>query len=479
MAFPALLTDLYQLTMLAGYFRAGMHRTQAVFDLFFRRNPFGGSHALFAGLEPALAYLENLAFGEEEIAYLQGLSLFDADFLEFLRGLRFRGTVTAPPEGSVVFAGEPILSVEGTLAETQLVETALLNMINFHSLVATKASRVVRAAGGKTVIEFGLRRAQGPDGALSVARGARVGGIASTSNLLAGKLLDMPVKGTHAHSWIMAFPDEISAFRSYAAAFPVGATLLVDTYDTLRSGIPNAITVAGEVKERGGTVGGIRLDSGDTLLMSREARRMLDEAGLPEVKIVASGDLDEYAIEGIERGGGCVDIYGVGTRLAVCHGEGALGGVYKLVEAAGIPRLKLSSDPAKTTLPGKKRLYRAQRGEEFAFDLVCLQEEEPEGVAALFRSDSPLQPLPVPVGVRFGEVRRVAMREGVRTGSAEPAAESAERGKLQLSRLPPGCLRLRQPEPYPVYISAGLNALRLQLAERIKQWLRSGGEHGT
>ena len=251
MRYSPLLTDLYELTMLAGYLEEGMSEMPAVFDLFFRQNPFQGGYAVFAGLDPALDYLEGLRFADNDLAYLKSLGIFRPRFLDYLRDFRFRGTVTAPPEGTAVFGGEPLLTVEGSLAEAQFAETALLNIINFQTLVATKAARINQAAAGGTVIEFGLRRAQGPDGGLSAARAACVGGVRSTSNVLAGKMFGIPVKGTHAHSWIMAFPDELTAFRKYAEVFPDGCILLADTYDTLRSGIPNAIIVARELRDRG------------------------------------------------------------------------------------------------------------------------------------------------------------------------------------------------------------------------------------
>ncbi|TLM67316.1 MAG: nicotinate phosphoribosyltransferase, partial [Deltaproteobacteria bacterium] len=316
MPIPALMTDLYQLTMLAGYLREGLSERPAAFDLYFREAPYRGSYAIFAGLQPALDYLAGVRFTPEELAYLERLALFDRRFLAFLRDFRFRGRVTAPREGEVVFPGEPLLTVEGTLAEAQLVETALLNIINFQTLVATKAARLTVAAGGAEVIEFGLRRAQGPDGALSVARAAAVGGVRSTSNVRAGQLYDLPVRGTHAHSWVMAFPDELAAFRAYAEAFPDSSVLLVDTFDTLTSGIPHALVVAGELRAQGHELRGIRLDSGDLAYLSREARRRFDAAGFPGVKIVASNELDEEVIAAIRADGGCIDIYGVGTRLA-------------------------------------------------------------------------------------------------------------------------------------------------------------------
>jgi nicotinate phosphoribosyltransferase len=469
MPLPPLTTDLYELTMLAGYLAEGMHDRPAVFDLFFRHNPFNGGYAVFAGLDPALSYLENLRFSGDDVGYLDTLRLFPPRFLEFLREFRFRGRITAPPEGTVVFGLEPLLTVEGSLAEAQFVETALLNIVNFQTLAATKAARVVHAAGeGATVVEFGLRRAQGPDGALSLVRGACVGGVLSTSNVQAGRLLGIPVKGTHAHSWIMAFDDELASFRKYAEVFPDHCILLVDTYDTLRSGIPNALTVARELREKGHELAGVRLDSGDLAYLSRESRRIFDEAGFPDVRIVASNELDEFVIDSIRSEGGRIDIYGVGTKLATCAGEGggALGGIYKLVEIDGVPKLKVTGDPAKATLPGKKRLLRAL-GQDGSFiqDVIALEIEEVAPGDFVFDPINPLRHLPLPHDVRLEAVTSVMMEGGKRVAPAPPLAEMAERSREQISRLPQGCLRQINPHRYKVSMTAELNRLRLRLVE--------------
>jgi nicotinate phosphoribosyltransferase len=473
MRYSALLTDLYELTMLAGYLEEGMHETPAVFDLFFRHNPFNGGYAVFAGLDTALAYLENLRFNDEELAYLGKLGIFRPRFLDFVREFRFSGTVIAPREGTVVFANEPLLTVEGTLAEAQFVETALLNIINFQTLVATKASRVVHAAAGGEVIEFGLRRAQGPDGGLSEARAAYVGGVRSTSNVLAGQTFAIPVKGTHAHSWIMAFPDELTAFRTYAEVFPDSAVLLVDTYDTLKSGIPHAITVARELRERGHELIGVRIDSGDLAYLSRETRRMFDEAGFPGVKILASNELDEFVIDSIRDEGGRVDIYGVGTKLATCMGEGggALGGVYKLVKIGDRPKLKVTSDIAKATLPDRKRLVRAVTPDgAFIQDVICLDGEEIRPGDTVYDPTNPLQHVAIPAGAAFIELRQVAMAGGKRTAAQqEPLDEMANRCADQLDRLPQGCLRFINPHRYKVSISQGLHDLRLRLMDEVQR----------
>jgi len=470
MRYSPLLTDLYELTMLAGYLEEGMADKPAVFDLFFRTNPFEGGYAVFAGLEPALEMLEQLSFDPEELAYLDGLGVFQPRFLDFLRTFRFRGRITALAEGSVVFANEPLVTVEGTLAEAQFVETALLTIINFQTLIATKAARVCHAADGAEVFEFGLRRAQGPDGGMSASRAACVGGASGTSNVLAGMAYGLPVRGTHAHSWVQAFSDELTAFRAYADAFPDSTILLVDTYDTLRSGLPNAITVARELRGQGHELAGIRIDSGDLAYLSREARAMLDKAGFSKVRIVASNELDEQVIESIRGEGGRVDIYGVGTKLATGSGPGgvALGGVYKLVETCEQPKLKVTSDIAKATLPGKKRLMRALNPDgSFIQDVICLADDDVRGGDTVYDPTNPLQQKSLPQGAHLADVRKVVMEAGLRTGSSESLAVMADRCKRELTLLPAGCLRFINPHRYKVSISARLNDLRNRLIEQI------------
>jgi len=463
MRLSPLLTDLYELPMLAGSLEEGMAAKPAVFDLYFRTNPFGGGYAVFAGLEPALDCLEGLRFTEGEIDYLHGLGLFKGRFLDFLRDFRFRGQVVAPPEGTVVFAHEPLLTVAGPLAEVQLVETVLLNLVNFQTLVATKAARICHAAAGAEVIEFGLRRAQGPDGGLSASRAACVGGAKGTSNVLAGMTFGLPVRGTHAHSWVQSFADELTAFRAYADAFPDSSVLLVDTYDTLKSGVPNAITVARELREGGHNLRGIRLDSGDLAYLSREARRMLDEAGFAGVRILASNELDEQVIDSIRDEGGRVDIYGVGTKLATASGPGgvALGGVYKLVAIDGQPKMKITSDLAKATLPGSKRVVRAVDAEGgFVQDVVCLEDDLVAAGDTVFNPVNPLQQTTLPDNVRLVDLRQVVMAEGLRTLAPEPLDQMAERCRRELACLPQGCRRFVNPHRYKVSISARLKELR-------------------
>jgi len=469
MRYPALLTDLYELTMLAGYLEHDMHEKPACFDLYYRTNPFQGGYAVFAGLEPVLRYLEQLRFSEEDLSYLKSLDIFRPRFLDFLREFRFRCKVIAPREGTAVFANEPLVSVEGTLAEAQFVETALLNIVNFQTLIATKAARIQQAAGEGQVVEFGLRRAHGPDGALGEARAAFVGGVRSTSNTWAGQVFGIPVKGTHAHSWVMSFEKELDAFRAYAEVFPDAAILLVDTYDTLKIGIPNAITVAKELRAKGHELLGVRLDSGDLAYLSREARRMFDEAGFPEVKIVASNEMDEYVIESIRSDGGKIDMYGVGTRLATAGGKGggALGGVYKLVRFDGKPRLKVTSDIAKATLPDRKRLVRLVGHDgRFVQDVICRETEELNAGDTVYDPTNPSRSKKIPAGCSFEELRSVVMDNGRIVVDLPDLEECADRCAEQLKKLPDGTLRLHNPHLYKVSISPGLHDLREQLMAR-------------
>ncbi|MBE3100826.1 MAG: nicotinate phosphoribosyltransferase [Firmicutes bacterium] len=378
-----MMTDLYQLTMMYGYYKTGTHEQIAVFDLFFRKPSENSAYAIAAGLEQVVDYIQNLSFSEEDILYLDSLNLFDQNFLDLLKKLRFSGDIYAVPEGTVVFPNEPMLRVKATIFEAQFIETALLNIINHQTLIATKASRVVQAAQGGSVLEFGLRRAQGPDAGIYGARAAIIGGCSATSNVMTGQLFGIPIRGTHGHSWVMSFPDELTSFRAYADAFPDNCLLLVDTYDTLKIGIPNAITVFKELREKGYKPAGIRLDSGDLAYLSKKARKMLDEAGFQDAMIVASSDLDEELIWDLKAQGAAVDVWGVGTALITSKGCPALGGVYKLVaeevNGAIIPKIKISENPAKITNPGYKKIVRIYNGGRKAVaDLIMLEDEEIE-----------------------------------------------------------------------------------------------------
>ncbi|HEX3078595.1 MAG TPA: nicotinate phosphoribosyltransferase [Lachnospiraceae bacterium] len=378
-----LLTDFYELTMMQGYFKNNTNE-MVIFDAFYRTNPSGSGYAIVAGLEQVIDYIKNLHFDEDDISYLRSLSIFNEDFLEYLSNFKFSGSIYAIPEGTVVFPMEPLVKVIAPIMEAQLIETALLNIVNHQSLIATKASRVVFAARGDGVMEFGLRRAQGPDAGTLGARAAVIGGCIGTSNVLCAKEYDVPALGTHAHSWIMSFEDELTAFRNYANLYPNNATLLVDTYDTLRSGVPNAIKVFDELKASGKMPKkyGIRLDSGDLAYLSKKARKLLDNAGYPDAVIVASSDLDEYLIDSLKTQGATINSWGVGTNLITSKDCPAFGGVYKLaaIEKDGkfIPKIKLSENEWKITNPGNKtifRIYDKENGKMKA-DLIALAGEK-------------------------------------------------------------------------------------------------------
>jgi len=355
-----LLTDLYQLTMGQGYFTEGKHTQTAVFDVFFRPNKLI-TYSVAAGMEQAAEYLENFHFGGEDISYLRSLGIFTEDYLQCLASLRFTGDVFAVREGEVVFPYEPIFTVKAPMLQAQLAETALLTFINNQTLIATKSAKICAAAGGG-VMEFGLRRAQGADAGIYGARAAIIGGCVGTSNVYAAKEFGIPVSGTMAHSWIMSFESEIEAFRAYARSFPDNCLLLVDTYDTLKSGVPNAVTVFRELREQGHTPKGIRIDSGDLAYLSKEARKMLDGAGFEDALICASGDLDENSIRSLKSQGAKIDIWGVGTKLITSAALPALGGVYKLAalyeNGREIPKIKLSDTEEKITNPCLKEVYR-------------------------------------------------------------------------------------------------------------------------
>ncbi len=379
-----LLTDLYELTMMQGYFKEKAEDI-VVFDAFYRKNPSGSGYAIACGLEQVIDYIKNLSFSYDDIDYLRNLNLFDEDFLNYLAGFHFTGDIYAVPEGSVVFPYEPLVKVVAPIMEAQLIETALLNIVNHQSLIATKASRVCYAAKGDGVMEFGLRRAQGPDAGTFGARAAVIGGCIGTSNVLCGQMYDVPLMGTHAHSWIMSFSDEYTAFKTYAEIYPNACTLLVDTYDTLKSGVPNAIRVFDEMRAAGKmpTRYGIRLDSGDLAYLSKKARKMLDAAGYKDAVISASSDLDEYLINSLKNQGAAITSWGVGTNLITSADNPSFGGVYKLAaikkpeDKEFTAKIKISENPAKVTNPGNKtifRLYDKETGKIKA-DLIALADE--------------------------------------------------------------------------------------------------------
>ncbi len=375
-----MMTDLYQLTMMNGYFTEGKAEQTAVFDVFFRQKDTM-NYAVFAGLEQAIDYIENLHFSSDDIEYLRSLGIFCDGFLDYLKNFKFTGEMYSVREGDVVYPQEPIVVVKAPLIEAQLIETALLNIVSHQTLIATKSARIVDAARGKSVVEFGLRRAQGPDAGIYGARAAVIGGCNGTSNVLTGQMFDIPVKGTHSHSWVMSFDSELDAFRAFAEVYPDTCLLLVDTYDTVQ-GIKNAITVFNEIKAKGHKPMGVRLDSGDLAYLSKLARKMLDDAGFADAVVFASGDIDEYLLESLNNQGAMIDVYGVGTKLITSEDSPSLGGVYKLsaIEQNGklMPRMKISDSIVKVTNPGFKTLYRLyDKASGMAIaDLIALKDEK-------------------------------------------------------------------------------------------------------
>lgn len=379
-----LLTDMYEITMMQAYFKNNNKNKMAIFDVFYRKNPMDGGYAISAGLEQVIEYINNLHFTEDDINYLASLKIFEDDFLDYLKNFKFTGDIYAIPEGSVMFPREPMLKVIAPIMEAQFIETAILNILNHQSLIATKAARICYAAEGDGIMEFGLRRAQGPDAGIYGARAAVIGGCAGTSNVLTGQMFDVPVMGTHAHSWIMSFDDEYTAFYTYARLYPMACTLLVDTYDTLNSGVPNAIKVFKQMKNEGIELKnyGIRLDSGDLAYLSKKARKMLDDAGFKDATITASNDLDEFLIASLKMQGAEITNWGVGTNLITSKDCPSFGGVYKLAAIMEdgenfTPKIKLSDNSEKITNPGNKKIYRIYEKEnnKIKADLICLENE--------------------------------------------------------------------------------------------------------
>jgi nicotinate phosphoribosyltransferase len=469
----ALATDLYELTMAQAYRQAGRADEEAVFHLFFRRNPFGGGFAVACGLARALDYLEGFHYTGEDVAYLSGLTgndgrpLFEPAFLAELGELRLRCDVDAVPEGTVVFPYEPLVRVRGPILQAQLVETALLNFVNFETLVATKAARMCLAARGDDVVDFGLRRAQGPDGGLGASRAAYVGGCAATSNVLAGRLFGLPVKGTHAHSWVMAFETEGEAFEAWARAQPNNGIFLVDTYDTL-DGVRSAAETMRRMRERGHRPIGIRLDSGDLAYLSIEARRILDAAGLPEARIMASNELDEHLIASLKEQGARIDAWGVGTRLVTGGEESALGGVYKLaaVRQPGGPwqhRVKISEQAAKTSNPGVQQVRRFSGPRGLVADVIF---DEDTGLPDSPVVVDPLDPTRrkrVPAGTPFEDLLVPVVRGGRTVYEPPPLDATRVRARDEVARLHPGITRFVNPHQYPVGLSLELHELKTRL----------------
>lgn len=467
----ALLTDFYELTMMAGYLQDGRENLRVSFDYFFRNLPPQAGFAVAAGLEPFLNYIENLRFEADDLDYLRSLNVFEPSFLEYLGRFRPQFTIRAAPEGSIVFPFEPVVQIEGTLFEAQLIETALLNILNYQTLIATKAARVCLAADGDPVMEFGLRRAHGPDGGISGSRAAYIGGCVSTSNVLAGMVYGIPVSGTHAHSWVMSFENELEAFRAFARHYPDRCVLLVDTYDTVKSGVPNAIQVFQEMKAQGISMRpAIRLDSGDLSRLSKIAYRMMMEAGLENPLIVASNDLDEDLIADLKRQGAKINAWGVGTHLITAHDSPALNGVYKLVAVKDggtwQSKMKISSNLDKATDPGNKQVirYYDQDGHPLC-DMIFFQDEAWPASGSIPGRARKLPHLTARVaGAARGEpLLQTVFQDGVRQNEALPIQSIRAHARSQIESLPEEFKRLRNPEIYRVILSERVGELKNQM----------------
>ena len=451
----ALLTDLYQLTMAYGYWKSGRADVQSVFHLFFRKNPFRGGYAIAAGLEPIIEILQDFRFDQQDLAYLASLTgnddqpLFEPDFLSYLGKLQFNCDVDAVPEGTVVFPHEPLLRIKGPIVQCQILETLLLNTINFQTLIATRASRLAKAAGDEPVLEFGLRRAQGIDGGLAASRAAYIGGCSATSNVLAGKLYGIPVKGTHAHSWVMSFDDEAASFRAYAAAMPNNCVFLVDTFDTLE-GVEKAINVGHELRSDGHEMVGIRLDSGDLAWLSIQARKLLDEAGFPEASIVASNDLDENLIEDLKTQGAKINVWGIGTKLVTAYDQPALGGVYKLSaiqqeDGTWVPKIKLSEQAIKTSNPGMLQIRRFLENDGFVADMIWNLLETPGSEPTMVDPLDPTRNRALP-HAQYIDLLEPVFRDGQRVQEPQSIEVARDRAKNQLKQFYP-CLLYTSPSP--------------------------------
>lgn len=475
-----LLTDFYQLTMAYGYWQAGVHEQEAVFNVIFRRAPFKGGYAVVAGLAQVIEYLSTLHFSDDDIAYLSTLQnseaqpLFKKEFLHYLKNLRFSCDVDAIPEGTIVFPQEPLIRIKGPLLQCQLVETILLNIINFQTLIATKASRICYAAKGEPVLEFGLRRAQGMDGGLAASRAAYLGGCAATSNVLAGKLYDIPLRGTHAHSWIMCFADELTAFRTYAKALPENCVFLVDTYNTLE-GVKNAITVGEELKQHGYRMVGVRLDSGDLAYLSIEARKLLDAAGFQDVMIVGSNDLDEHVIASLKEQGAKINVWGVGTKLTTAYEQAALDGVYKLTAIRANEaeqwqyKLKLSEQTAKISTPGILRVRRYYNAQNTPIaDAIY---DENLGVADAGVIIDPVDithQRKIPAGTSYRELLQPIFSAGKLVYAVPTLHESRQTAFMELNQFHESIRRFLNPHSYPVGLEKQLYDLRTNLILKAK-----------
>ena len=457
--FTATYTDLYQLSMAQVYFNKNQNQ-QAVFDYFFRKLPFNGGYAIFAGLEELISIIEDLRFADTDLEYLKQHD-FEPEFLAYLKDFRFRGTINAMPEGEIVFPTAPVLQVEANLIEAQIIETILLNTLNFQTLIATKASRIRNVAGDKTLLDFGLRRAQGPGGYYA-SRAAMIGGFDGSSNVITGRDYGFPISGTMAHAFVQSYDDELTAFRDFAEHRPKNCVLLVDTYNTLKSGMPNAITVAKEMEQRGQKLLAIRLDSGDLAYLAKRCRKMLDDADLAYVKIAASNQLDEYVIQSLQNQNAPIDVYGVGTNLVIGKPNGALDGVYKLSFANGKPRIKISESISKVTLPHKKQVYRISTEDHtlIGADAIALANES--SVSRMYHPVEPFKNLSIE-GLTQTPMLQPVMQAGKRLYPEKSVQEVAAFSKKQLAALPEEFKRFDNPHIYKVGISNQLKKERDRL----------------
>ncbi len=464
--YTATYTDKYQLTMSQVYFLKGKKDTKAVFDYFFRKLPFNGGYAIFAGLEDLLTTLEVLSFDNQDLDYLKEQG-FHPDFIRYLEKLRFTGNVYSSVEGDLVFPVRPVLQIEANIIEAQIIETLLLNILNFQTLIATKASRMRQAAGGRSLIDFGLRRAQGPGGYYA-SRAAFIGGFDGTSNVRAGRDYGIPVSGTMAHSFVESYDDELSAFNHFAEVQPKDCVLVVDTYDTLKSGLPNAITVAKKMEEKGLRLNGIRLDSGDLAYLAKESRRRMDAAGLDYVKIAVSNQLDEYIIKSLLEQQAPIDVFGVGTSLVTGHPDGALDGVYKLSFANGKPRIKLSENVSKITLPHRKQVFRILDSKDkfIGADAVTISDELE--VDIMYHPMYPLKSLSLVKYIKEPLLYKV-MGNGLRLSNPQSLSEITQYSRNRLEKLPEEYKRFDNPHIYKVGISNKLQKERDRLIDEYKK----------
>lgn len=474
----ALLTDLYQLTMAYGYWKLQKAQRQAVFHLFFRQLPFRGGYAIAAGLGPTIDFIEAFRFDASDIEYLatlhgnDGAPLFEDGFLRYLEQLRLTCDIDAMPEGTVAFEHEPLVRVRGPLLECQLLETALLNIVNFQTLIATKAARVCAAARGEPVVEFGLRRAQGIDGAMAASRAAYIGGCEATSNVLAGKRFGIPVRGTHAHSWVMSFDTELEAFQGYAEAMPNNCVFLVDTYDTLQ-GVRHAIEVGKKLRAAGHKMVGIRLDSGDLAYLSNKARQLLDEAGFHETFIMGTNDLDERIIESLKLQDAKINVWGVGTKLVTAYDQPALGGVYKLgaiqnARGEWERKLKVSEQSVKSTIPGTLQVRRYHDADGFVADMIYDEQMGVDARLAVVDLKDPIRRKRLTADTASRDLLKPVIRGGQRIEAPETLAIVRERAAAELAQLHPSICRFLNPHEYPAGLDVGLHELRERMIREAK-----------